>query len=182
MSLYRAQSVTATQADREIRQLSTRAEKMHLDWEVLSQERNPPPRQGARAGKAVGLRFSKGRQSHKGEEVMGDVPMLAPWAVLSLMPWPKVRVVYSGRRGRSPPASVTCYCHPRLLGCAHKNGHNGFPVNSGARRVFPSALSLSASVCLVPENHLEITAPRAGNVKENVFLGYTVDLRGRSNR
>lgn len=151
---------------------------MHLDWEVLSQEQNPLPRQGARAGKAVGLRFSKGRQSHKGEEVMGDVPTLTPCAVLSLMPWPKVRVVYSGRRGRSPPASVTCYCHPQLLGCAHKNGHNGFPVNSGARRVFPSRLSLSA---FYPENHLEITAPRAGNVNENVFLGYTVDLRGRSN-
>lgn len=45
----------------------------------------------------------------------------APCVVLSLplMFWPKVRVVYSGG-GEEGPLSVTCYCHPRLLGYVHK--------------------------------------------------------------
>lgn len=45
-------------------------------------------------------------------------------------------------RQREGPPSVTFYCHPCLLGYVHKNGHNGFPVNSEAWRVFPSVLCL----------------------------------------
>lgn len=78
---------------------------------------------------------------------------------------------------RVPPLSPATATHAYWDMCI-KNGHNGFPVNSGARRVFPSVLCLSA---LCPETYLEIAALRADNVDENVFLGYTVDLKGRSN-
>lgn len=75
MSLYRHEVcfVTAAQADGEIKQLSTCVEKMHLDWEVTSQEvsaRHPEP------GQLWLDDLQREVKSHRREEVMGHVLML----------------------------------------------------------------------------------------------------------
>lgn len=152
---------------------------MHVDQEVISQEVEFTACQGPRAGEAVGLmKGGKGRQSHKGEKGSWD-------SCLCSMCYSKCpsHVLAQGQGGLfrrerrvpslSPATATHAYCDMHI-----KNGHNGFPVNSGAQRVFPSVLCLSA---LCSETYLEITAPRAGHVDENVFLGYIVDLKGRSN-
>lgn len=87
-------------------QLFTCVEKMHVDQEVINQEVEFTACQGPRAGEAVGLMISKGRQSHKGEKGHGT-RAYAP--CVPRMSWPKVRVVYSGKRGGCPlsPATAT---------------------------------------------------------------------------
>lgn len=59
-------------------QLSTCVEEMYLDQEIIIQAVESTACQGARARarEAVGLTISEGRQSHKGEKVMGHVPTL----------------------------------------------------------------------------------------------------------